>query len=247
MYYNDTLPKIPSVGIGVLDADFLSQSLKDEPFLKINLKLSCKTLPDSKSYNVIGDIKGTENPDEIILIGGHFDCWDKGVGAHDDGGGCIQSLEVLNLFQRLNLKPKRTIRCVFFINEENGTAGGIEYGKYSDSSSEKHIAAIESDRGVFTPRGFFVDADSVTIAKIKSWLPLLEIADINWVKKGGSGVDVSKIKKSKALIGFVPDSQRYMDVHHSANDVIEAVNPRELELGTAALAILTYLLSEEGL
>ncbi|MBU2444315.1 MAG: M20/M25/M40 family metallo-hydrolase [Bacteroidetes bacterium] len=145
MSYVDSLPKIPSVAIGYRDADFLSEAVKQDSSLKINLKLSCKTLPDVQSYNVIGELKGTERPDEIIVVGGHFDSWDKGCGAHDDGAGCIQSMEVLDLFKRLDIKPKRTIRCVFFINEENGVRGAIEYGNYADTAKEIHYAAIESD------------------------------------------------------------------------------------------------------
>ncbi len=247
MLYTDSLPKIPAAAIGYLDSDFLSEQLKLNPQLELQLRLHCRTLDDAQSYNVIGEIKGAEFPNEVVVVGGHFDSWDVGCGAHDDGAGCIQSIEVLDLFKRLNIKPKRTIRCVLFINEENGSRGAIEYGKFAFSSSEKHIAAIEADRGAFTPVGFFVDSDSLTIYKISEWLPALEKASVEWIKKGGSGVDVSKIKNAKALLGFVPDDQRYMDLHHSANDVFEEVHPREFELGTAAMAVMVYLLSEEGL
>ena len=247
MHYVDSLPKIPSVAAGYIDADFLSDALKNDPHLKITIKLNCKTLPEERSYNLIGEITGSEFPNEVIVVGGHFDSWDQGTGAHDDGAGCVQSMEVVYLLKKLNIQPKRTIRCVLFINEENGSRGGIEYGAYSDSSSEKHIAAIESDRGGFTPVGFDIDSDSLTLVKIQSWIPVLKKASIEWVEKGGSGVDVSHIKNANALIGYVPDDQRYFDFHHSANDVYEAVNPRELELGSAAITILAYLLSEEGL
>jgi len=243
--YVDSLPKIPAAALGYLDADFLSDALKKDPSLKVKMKLNCKTLPDVLSYNVIADLKGTENPDEIIVVAGHFDSWDAGCGAHDDGGGCIQALEVLDLFKRLSIKPKRTIRCIFYINEENGVRGGIEYGKYADSTKERHIAAIESDRGVYTPVGFTVTSDSLTLLKLQSWLPILEYAGIEWIKAGGSGVDISKIINAQALIGYVPDDQRYFDLHHSANDVFEEVHPREMELGTAAITVLAYLLSEE--
>ncbi len=247
MIYVDSLPKIPAAALGYLDSDYLSEQLKVNPDLELVLHINSKTLDDTQSYNVIGEIKGTEFPDEVIVVGGHFDSWDVGCGAHDDGAGCIQSIEVLDLFKRLNIKPKRTIRCVLFINEENGSRGGIEYGKFAATSNEKHIAAIEADRGAFTPVGFTVDSDSITLNKISDWLPVLEKASIEWIKKGGSGVDVSKIKNAKALLGFVPDDQRYMDFHHSANDVFEEVHPREFELGAAAMAVMVYLLSEEGL
>jgi hypothetical protein len=135
----------------------------------------------------------------------------------------------------------------FFINEENGVRGAIEYGNYADTAKELHYAAIESDRGAFTPRGFYVDTDSTVIQKINDWLPYLQKAKIEWVRKGGSGVDISFIKNTKAKIGYVPDDQRYMDVHHSANDTFDTVHPREFELGSAAMAILVYLISELGL
>jgi len=247
MYYDDSVTKIPHAAIGVLDADFLSSAIKEEPNLKITLTMNCENLPDVLSYNVIGEIKGSSLPNEVIVLGGHFDSWDKGCGAHDDGAPCILTMEVLDLFKRINIKPKRTIRCVLFINEENGLRGGIEYGKYADSAKVKHIAAIEADRGAFTPRGFNVTTDSTTIKKLQEWLPILNKSHIDWIRPGGSGGDVAQIKNAKALFGFVPDDQRYMDVHHSENDVFEAVHPREMQLGTAALAILAYLLSEEGL
>jgi acetylornithine deacetylase/succinyl-diaminopimelate desuccinylase-like protein len=155
-------------------------------------------------------------------------------------------MEAIELFKRLDIKPKRTLRCVLFINEENGTRGGIEYGRFVDSSKQYHLAAIEADRGVFTPRGFDFDTDSLLIAKVQSWLPILGISGIDYIRKGGSGVDISRIKGAGALIGFVPDNQRYMDVHHSANDTFESVHPREMELGSAAIAILVYLIDNEG-
>ncbi|MGB9663601.1 MAG: M20/M25/M40 family metallo-hydrolase [Ignavibacteria bacterium] len=247
MRYVDSLPKIPAVAIGYQDADFLTNAITNEPDLQVNIKLSCKKLPDVQSLNVIGEIRGSEFPDEIIVVGGHFDSWDKGCGAHDDGAGCVQSMEVLDLFKRLNIKPKRTIRCVLFIDEEQNQTGAIEYAKFAMNSNQKHLAAIEADRGAFTPRGFYADTDSTTLNYLQSFLPYLNLAKIDWIRKGGSGVDVSKIKSTKALFGYVPDSQRYMDVHHSDNDTFDTVHPREFELGSAAMAIMCLLLSEKGL
>ena len=248
MLYVDSLPRIPGVAVGYQDADLLSAALNRDSDLKLALQLNCEILPDAQSYNVIGEIRGTEYPDEIIVVGGHLDSWDVGDGAHDNGAGCMQAIEVGDLFKRLNIKPKRTIRTVLFINEENGSRGAKEYGAYVQSSEQIHLAAIESDRGAFTPVGFNIDTDSTRlIKKIESWLQYLKLAGISWVKKGGSGADISKIKNANLLIGYVPDNQRYFDFHHSPSDVIEEVHPREFELGTAAMAILVYLLSEEGL
>ncbi len=247
MGYEEDVEKIPAVAIGHLDGDLLSNALSENPALKIRLKLSCRTLPDAQSYNVIGELTGSEKPEEVIVVGGHFDSWDAGDGSHDDGGPCIQTLEVLDLFKRLGIKPKRTVRCVFFINEENGTMGGRVYGDYAAESDEKHIAAIESDRGLLSPRGFSVTSSDRTLASLRKWLPAFQKAGIEWVNPGGGGVDISFIRNAKAQIGYVPDDSRYFDFHHSANDVFESVHPREMEFGTAAIAILTYLLSEYGI
>lgn len=247
MMYADSINKIPAVAIGVQDAELLSTLLADDPDMEISLELDCENLAEVESYNVIAEIRGSEFPDEIVVVGGHYDSWDKGHGAHDDGAGCLQSMEVLEQMIALNLNPKRTIRCVLFINEENGLRGGLKYGEYSDYCTEKHIAAVESDRGAFMPRGFSVDANEQIISDMNKWLPLLQKFEIDWIRKGGSGADISKIKGTTALIGYVPDDQRYFDFHHSANDVFETVNAREMQLGTGAITMLTYLISQEGL
>lgn len=247
MFYKDEVKRIPAAALGYEDSDFLSEALKNDPGLKLNLKMNCKILSGAKSYNVIGEIKGTEKPNEVIVIGGHLDSWDVGQGAHDDGAGVVHSMEALDLIKRLNLKPKRTIRCVLFINEENGSQGSLRYSQYADKVKEKSVAAIESDAGGFDPRGFTVQCDSSTLVKIQSWLPYLKNADIEYIKNGGSGADISRIKNTKALIGLHLDDQRYFDFHHSDNDVFSAVNARELELGSSAVAILAYLISQEGL
>ena len=241
----DSLKQIPSVAIGLKDADLLSEALKKDPNLVINMKLSCKNENEVGSFNVIGEIKGTEKPEEIIVVGGHIDCWDVSCGAQDNGAGCMQAMETIDIFKRLNIKPKRTIRCVLFINEENGSRGAREYERLAEALNEKHIAAIESDRGAFTPRGFYVDSDSTMFEKISRWLPVLEKSGIDWIKKGGSGADVGYIKSCIAKLGYASDSQRYFNYHHSANDTIEAVNPREMELGSAAIAIMALMLSNE--
>jgi carboxypeptidase Q len=246
-YYEDGGIRIPAAAIGQIDADFLSAALLKDPKLELTIHLSCKPEPDTTSYNVLGEITGSEYPQEIILVGAHIDSWDLGCGAHDDGGGCVQAMEVLYLFKKLNIKPKRTIRCVLFIDEEQHQTGAAAYAAWSDSLKLNHLAVIESDRGVLTPRGFSVDADSLTLQKIQEWQNVLNLCGIDWVRKGGSGADVGKLKQAKARLGYVPDSQRYYDFHHSANDVLAEVHPRELELGTAAMATLVYLLSELGL
>jgi len=245
--YNAAAARIPAAAISLIDADRLSQAIVQNPDIFVHMTLSCRRLPDGLSSNLIGEIRGSEKPNEVIVIGGHFDCWDKGVGAHDDGAGCLQSLEVLTLFRRLGFKPKRTIRTVFFMNEEYGLTGAVAYGQWSALSGETHVAGIEADRGATTPRGFNVTTSKNRLERLQRWLPYLRRARIEWVRQGGAGGDVAQINNAQALFGFVPDIQRYFDWHHSANDQFDQVHPREMELGSAAMAILTYLLSEEGL
>ncbi|MDZ7290086.1 MAG: M20/M25/M40 family metallo-hydrolase [candidate division KSB1 bacterium] len=247
-HYQDGVPKVPAAAISTMDANLLSQLLAQEKTVCVRLKLTCQTFPDAPSANVIGEIVGSEKPEEIILVGGHLDSWDKGTGAHDDGAGCVQSLEALRLLQQLNRKPKRTIRAVLFMNEENGLRGGEAYAREAATSKEKHLAAIEADRGGFAPRGFSVDADSARFALIARWAYLFEEIDADKITKGGGGADISMLMKQGVPgIGLVPEIQRYFDYHHSDNDTIDAVNERELNLGAAALAILCYVLAQEGL
>lgn len=246
MGYDDNIPKVPAAAISTRDADRLSELLKIEPGTRMRLTLSCETLPDAATWNVVGEIRGSEFPNEVIVVGGHLDSWDKGVGAHDDGAGCIQSIEVLRLIKELGLKPKRTIRAVMFANEENGLRGGIAYAAVQ-RSGEHHIAAIESDAGGFVPRGFGV-SDSAAYVRIKSWEPLFSFMNADRIVRGGGGADISPLMRQGVPgIGLNVDSQRYFDVHHSDNDVIEAVNERELALGAGAMAVLAWMIAEEGL
>ena len=250
MYYKDGVKKIPSVAISTNDAELLSNLLQLGT-VEVYMRTTSVTYADKKSYNVIGEIKGREKPDEIIVIGGHLDSWDVGEGAHDDGAGCVQSMEVLKLMKQLGYQPKRTIRCVLFMNEENGSRGGEAYAEVAKEKGEFNLAAIESDRGGFTPRGFTFDENSKNFgqrfASAQSWLPLMEPYDLH-LKKGGSGADISHLKDSGTfLIGFEPDAQRYFDYHHAPTDVFEAVNERELELGAAAITSLVFLIDKYGL
>ncbi len=247
MRYDDKYTRIPAAAISTRDAELLSASLKKQN-TNVFMKFNCDTLPDKVSYNVIGEIKGSVYPDKIITIGGHLDSWDLGEGAHDDGAGCVQSLEVLHLFKTLGIRPKHTIRAVMFMNEENGLRGGKKYAEEAKRLNENHLAAIETDAGGFTPRGFSIDAPANVISKIKSWEYLLKPYGLHDIAKGGSGADIGPLKAPGiTLIGYRPDSQRYFDVHHASTDVFEAVNKRELELGAASIAALVYLIDQYGL
>ena len=240
--------RIPAAAISTNAAEKLSNLLKIAPKLKFLFRQQCKQYDDVLSYNVIGEITGSEYPDEIILVGGHLDSWDVGDGAHDDGAGCVQSMEVLRLFQQLDYKPKRTLRVVLFMNEENGLRGGRKYAEMAALKGETHIFALESDAGGFTPRGFNFDLPDHEFAQIRLWEPLFKPYLIHYFEKGGSGADIGPLKtKTNVLAGLRPDSQRYFDHHHAATDTFDAVNKRELELGAATLTSLIYLYDTYGL
>ena len=240
--------KIPAAAISTNGADILSKSLKTNPNAKFYLKQSCQTFEDVLSYNVVGEITGSTHPEKIMIVGGHLDSWDLGDGSHDDGAGCVQSMEVLEIFKKLNYKPQNTIRVVLFMNEENGVKGGQKYEELSTKISENHIFALESDSGGFSPRGFSVDSDEINFNKIQSWEPLLKPYLLHIFVKGHSGVDIGPLKSKHIVkVGLQPDSQRYFDYHHASNDTFDAVNKRELELGAAAMASLMYLFDQYGI
>ncbi|WP_439695779.1 M20/M25/M40 family metallo-hydrolase [Mucilaginibacter sp. AW1-7] len=244
---------IPAAAISTKAANKLSAMLKMRKFpaAKFYFKQSCQLLPDVLSYNVIGELTGTEHPNKFISVGGHLDSWDLAEGAHDDGTGVMQSAEVLRIFKAIGYKPKNSVRAVFFMNEENGHKGGTKYAELAAQNKEEHIAAIETDEGGFTPRGFsFSDVSKDFITKVNTnWKSILEPYEVDQLTIGGSGTDIEPMKEklpSVVLIGFRPDSQRYFDIHHTPNDVFENVNKRELELGGAGIAALIYLIDQHG-
>ncbi len=234
--------KIPAAAISTNGAEFLSTTLKLDPNIQFYFKQNCKQLEDVPSFNVIGEIKGSTKPNEIMVVGGHLDSWDLGDGAHDDGAGCVQSMDVLRLFKLSGYKPKRTIRVVLFMNEENGLRGGRKYASEAEINGEKHVFALESDAGGFTPRGFSFDSPEADFSTILQWRSLFEPYLMQQFIQGGSGADIGPLKKEgMVLAGLRPDSQRYFAHHHAENDTFEHVNKRELELGAAAMASLMYL------
>jgi len=248
MRYAPNLPQLPAVAISTRHADLLSRLLKEDKDLQLYIETHCETLPDAPSYNVIGELRGGEYKDEIIVVSGHLDSWDLAEGAHDDGAGCVQSIEALRVFKLMGHKPKRTIRAVMYMNEENGLRGGLKYAELALSKKEKHIAAIESDRGGFTPRGFSMTADDAVKKKVQSWQALFRPYDVWDFTQEGGGADIGPLAtQGVPLFGFVPDSQRYFDYHHTPEDTFDKVSKRELELGSGAIAALVYLIDKYGL
>jgi hypothetical protein len=245
--YGD-IPKsqyIPAAAISTNGAELLSKTLKNNPNLKFYLKQSCQQMEDVLSYNVIGEIKGSEHPEKIMVVGGHLDSWDLADGSHDDGAGIVQSMEVMNIFKNIGYKPKNTLRVVLFMNEENGGRGGKKYEELAKANNENHIFAMESDSGGFSPRGFSIESDDANFAKILTWKNLFEPYLIHSFVKEHSGSDIEPLT-SKAVVkaGLKPDSQRYFDYHHAANDKFDAINKRELELGAATMAAMMYLMDQ---
>lgn len=247
--YNDSFPKIPALAVGIQDADKLAAAIQQKNNVTAFIRSNAKMLPDTIGHNVIGEIKGSEFPDEIITIGGHLDSWDPAEGAHDDGAGCVHSIEVLRALKAIGYKPKRTIRVVLFANEENGLRGGNKYAEEAKAKNEKHIFALESDAGGFTPRGFGFTMSNERLQKVREWLPLLSPYGTTEMNAGGGGADIGPLGRTLGtpLAGFVPDSQRYFDIHHARSDTFEAVNKRELELGAVNMAALIYLVDKYGL
>ena len=245
MGYEENTDSIPAFAISTNGANYLSANIAKYGTLELSLKSFCKSYPDKISYNVIGEIKGSEFPDEFITVGGHLDSWDLGEGAHDDGAGVTQSIEVLHLFNLMNMRPKHSLRVVLFMNEENGNRGGESYAEKAATKNEKHLMALESDRGGFSPRGFSVNGTENQLQKIQKWAELFEPYGIHEFQMGFAGVDINPLKDGViCLIGLSPDSQRYFDHHHSDNDVFEEVNRRELVLGAASMTSLIYLIDK---
>ncbi|QLG46261.1 M20/M25/M40 family metallo-hydrolase [Costertonia aggregata] len=251
MGYGDTPSenRIPAAAISTNGAELLSTTLKLNPNIQFYFKQNCKQLDDVKSYNVIAEIKGSTFPNEIMVVGGHLDSWDLGDGAHDDGAGCVQSMEALRLLKETGYTPKRTIRVVLFMNEENGLRGGKEYAAVAKNKNESHVFALESDAGGFTPRGFSFNASEDNINMAKNWATLFEPYLIHVFVEGYGGADINPLKNNNddiVLAGLRPDSQRYFDHHHAENDTFEHINKRELELGGATMASLIYLFDKYG-
>lgn len=245
MNYGDGV-KIPAAALGIQSAEKLHAALAAGLHPRVRFEQNCQTFPDAPSASVAGEIRGSEHPEEVIVVGGHLDSWDLGRGAHDDGAGITQSLEALRLLKAAGWKPKRTIRMVAFMNEENGGRGAKAYAEKAAKSSEKHYAAIESDSGGFMPRSFGVSESK--LESVRKWESILRPFGIERFTAGGGDADISPLEPlGTILFALKPENQRYFDYHHSRNDTIDKVNPRELEFGAIAMAQLAWLISEEGI
>jgi len=245
--YDPAETRIPAAAVSTADAERLSARLKENPGLRVRLKMTCADLEPVVSANVIGQIRGSDKPDEIVLIGGHLDSWDLAVGAHDDGAGCVQAVEALRLIQACGLKPRRTIRAVMFMNEEFGASGGRDYAADLRRKTERHVAAMESDRGGFLPLYFTIGGPLSIRRKYIAHDRAFRSLGLSGIRAGGGGSDIGPIVQQGAVpMGFIPNAQTYFELHHSGLDTLDKVHPRELELGAIVLALGAYIVSEEG-
>ena len=247
--YLPGVPRLPAAALSTVAADHLSAALKLDPTVTAEMIINSTWFDDAPSHNVIGELRGSEHPEQVILVGGHLDCWDIAPGAHDDGAGVVESIEVLRLLKAVGYAPRHTIRCVLFTSEENSGNGGIEYARVAGAKKERHLLALESDSGGFQPHGFQLGntaGDAYTRAA--RWRGLFEPYRITIFENGNGGADVEPLLAQGGPVGeLIPDSQRYFDIHHTTGDSIDKVNPRELELGAAAMAALVYLVDRHGL
>ncbi|HEY1019248.1 MAG TPA: M20/M25/M40 family metallo-hydrolase [Sediminibacterium sp.] len=248
MAYIDSFPKIPAIAVGPRDADEV-WAMSKAGSMKMSMTTNGHFLPDTIGHNVIGELTGTEFPDQIITVGGHLDSWDVNEGAHDDGTGVVHTIEVMRAMKAIGYKPKHTIRFVLFANEENGLRGGSKYAAEAKAKGEKHVFALESDAGGFTPRGFSIQASQEQMAKLRSWIPLLSPYGSFEITADGGGADIGPLNRTFGIpVGeLLPDPQRYFDIHHARSDVFENVNKRELLLGAVNMAGLIYLVDKYGL
>jgi carboxypeptidase Q len=247
MRYASGVPLVPAAAISTKGAEKLSELLNKGKKIEFFLEQHCETLPDADSHNVIGELKGSSKAEQYIVVGGHLDSWDVNEGAHDDGAGCVQSIQALRLLKQLGYQPRHTLRAVMYMNEENGLRGGVVYADSAKSKKEKHVAAIESDRGGFRPMGFGFVGSKEQRKHVMQWAHLFAPYGMYEMGKGGGGADIGPLGESgTVLMGLIPDSHRYFDFHHASNDVFESVNKKELDLGAAAMAAMTYLIDKYG-
>lgn len=237
--------KIPAIALSTNSADILSAELEENQALEVQIFVDAEFKEEIITYNLIADIKGSDLSDEYIVVGGHIDAWFNTPGAHDDGIGCVQSADVLRIFKELNIKNRRNIRAIMYMDEELFQSGGNAYAKYSQNNEIKNFLALEADAGGFSPLGFNVDAPDEIVQQIAAFQSILRPYEIYYIEKGGSGVDIAPLKEQGVyLMGYRTNSQRYMDLHHSANDTFDKVNIRELQLGSGNMAAIIYLIDK---
>lgn len=245
MAYDSTVTKIPHFAITPEDADMIARMVGRGERVRVRVKMSAHFLPDSPSRNVIGELRGRELPDEIVVMGGHIDSWDVGRGAMDDAGGVVAAWEALRVLKRLGLQPRRTIRVVGWTNEENGLRGGNAYRDAHRAQLEKHILAIESDGGVFRPLGFGFTGSDAAFATVREIGTLLGGTGATAITRGGGGADIGPIMALGVPgMGLNVDGTRYFWYHHTDADTVDKLDPREVAQCVAAMAVMAYVVAD---
>ncbi len=243
--YADGVPQIPAAAITVEDAEKLQRMQDRGTMVRLRLKMEAKFLPEADSYNVIGEIRGREKPDEIVLVSGHFDSWDVGTGSTDDGGGSVVTWEALRLMKKLNLRPRRTVRVVLWTNEENGTRGGLAYrDRYKDQLSN-HVLMLESDGGVFRPTGFGFSGSEAARARVTDIATLLRGIQADRIGPGGEGADIGPSIEAAAIPAMALEVDgEYFLIHHTPADTIDRIDPMDMSRASAAIAVMAYVIAE---
>lgn len=245
MSYEDGVAKIPAAAIAVEDAMRIRRFLSAGETVRVTYRLTCRNAGEGESFNVLGELRGREKPEEIVVIGGHIDSWDVGCGAHDDGAGIVSSMEALRVLKSLGLRPRRTIRAVLFTNEESGLRGGKAYAETHAAEMDRHVAAIEMDSGGFRPEGFGVTAGDGAVAILKRLAAPLDRIGADRITEGGGGADISAMRAyGVPQIGLDVDTTRYFDYHHTEADTLDKVDPHDLRMTVAAMAVMAWGLAE---
>jgi carboxypeptidase Q len=247
MNYDPQQPKIPAAAITIEGAEMLQRTYDRGDKIQLRLKMEAKFLPDAESANVIAELKGSERPDEIVLIGGHYDSWDVGQGAHDDGGSCIAAWEAIRLLKELGLRPRRTIRVVLYTNEENGLRGGTAYRDAHRAELSKHVLAIEADSGIYRPEGIGLAANAPLLARsnLQEIAKLLAGIDADRIGASGGGADIGPITREGVLgANLDVEGSRYFEIHHTEADTLDKINPRDLALCVATMAVFAYTVAD---
>ncbi|MBK6455469.1 MAG: M20/M25/M40 family metallo-hydrolase [Gemmatimonadetes bacterium] len=245
MAYDTAVRKIPHAALAPEDADMIARMVARGEKVVVKLTMSAQTLPDVQSRNVMGEIRGSQFPDEVIVMGGHIDSWDVGRGAMDDAGGVVAAWEALRVLKRLGLTPKRTIRVVGWTNEENGMRGGNAYRDAHKAELDNHLLAIESDGGVFKPLGFGFTGPDAAFATLRDIGKLLDPIGAGQITKGGGGADIGPIMALGVPgMGLNVDDSRYFWFHHTDADTVDKLDPREVAQCVATLAVMTYIVAD---
>ncbi len=243
--YSDGQPQIPAAALTTEDTARLQRMVDRGTTVRLKLLMEAHFLPDADSFNVVGELRGRELPDEIVAIGGHFDSWDIGTGSTDDGGGCVVTWEALRMMKKLNLRPRRTLRVVLWTNEENGTRGGLAYRDQHMTELPSHVAMIESDGGVFAPTGFGFSGSDAARAKVRDIATLLAGIHADGISGSGGGADIGPSVQQAGIPAFeLENNGNYFLIHHTPADTIDKIDPLEMSRSAAAIAVMAYVIAE---